>query len=66
VIEESDESLFWLEYLEATGLLANTTVKKLQGEANELVAIFTASQKTARANLIRELDATRTKRNAGP
>jgi len=50
VIEESDESLLWLEYLVETGLMGAPSVKKLQSEANELVAIFTASQKTARAN----------------
>ena len=54
VIEESDESLLWLEYLVETGLIAAATVKKLQSEANELVAIFTTSQKTARANYARE------------
>jgi four helix bundle protein len=54
VIEESDESLFWLEYLVATTLLTGPQVKKLQSESNELVAVFTASQKTARANYIHE------------
>jgi len=54
VIEEGDESMFWLEYLQATELLANAAVTKLRGEANELVSIFTASQKTARANYARE------------
>jgi four helix bundle protein len=54
VIEEADESLFWLEYLVATALVAGQTVKKLQSESNELVAIFTTSQKTARANYARE------------
>ena len=50
MIEESDESLLWLEYLVETGLMGAPSVKKLQSEANELVAIFTASQKTARPN----------------
>ncbi len=54
VIEESDESLFWLEYLVATALLTGTAVKELQSESNELVAVFTTSQKTARANYIEE------------
>lgn len=54
VIEEADESLFWLEYVVATGLVAAAPVKKLQSESNELVAIFTTSQKTARANYARE------------
>jgi len=53
VIEESDESLFWLEYLVATALLTAAAVKKLKTESNELVAVFTTSQKTARANYAR-------------
>jgi four helix bundle protein len=53
VIEEADESMFWLEYVEATELLVNAAVRKLRAEANELVAIFTASQKTTRANYAR-------------
>ena len=54
VIEESDESLFWLEYLVATALVTGDAVKKLKMESNELVAVFTASQKTARANYAHE------------
>jgi hypothetical protein len=54
VIEESDESLFWLEYMGATDLLNPRVTQKLRSESNELVAIFTASQKTARANYARE------------
>jgi len=50
VIEEADESLFWLEYLVATELMAEPGVKKLRSESNQLVAIFTTAQKTARAN----------------
>ena len=50
VIEEADESLFWLEFLEQTELLPPAPLQPLQSEANQLVAIFTASQKTARAN----------------
>lgn len=50
VIEESDESLFWLEYLVATALLSPAVTQELQSESDEFVAIFTASQRTARAN----------------
>jgi hypothetical protein len=52
--EESDESMFWLEYMQATELLVNAAVRKLRNEANELVAIFTVSQKTARADYAKE------------
>ena len=62
VIEESDESMFWLDYIEATGLLVNAAIKKLRDEANQLVAIFTASQKTARANYARERNERRKRR----
>ena len=54
VIEESDESMFWLEYMQATELLVEAAVDNLRDEANQLVAIFTASQKTARANYAKE------------
>jgi four helix bundle protein len=64
VIEESDESMFWLEYLEATELLVNASVKRLREEANELVAIFTASQRTARENYERERRSPAARRNA--
>lgn len=54
VIEEADESLFWLEYLVATELMTEPTVKKLRSESNQLVAIFTTAQKTARSNYARD------------
>jgi four helix bundle protein len=41
VIEESDESLFWLEFCVATELLSESIAGRLKREANELVAIFT-------------------------
>jgi len=50
VIEEADESLFWLEYLVATEVMAEPVVEELRSESNQLVAIFTTAQKTARAN----------------
>jgi four helix bundle protein len=54
VIEEADESLFCLEFLQAVDLAGGPALKKLQTEANELVASFTSSQKTARANEARQ------------
>ncbi len=47
VIEEADESAFWLEIIMEAGLLKEALVKPLWEEANELVAIMTASRKTA-------------------
>jgi hypothetical protein len=48
VIEEADESVFWLELLVDSGMVSKTRLDELVGEANELVAIFVASQKTAK------------------
>ncbi len=49
-LEEADESLYWMELLEEANILPPEKVQELAGEANELVAIFTASIKTARAH----------------
>jgi hypothetical protein len=64
VIEESDESLLWLEYLAATRLLPKDAVKELLSESNQLVAIFTTTQKTARDNYARERNLRRARRFA--
>lgn len=49
VVEEVDETVFWLELLVETGLVPQPRMRNLLSEANELVAIFVASRKTARA-----------------
>jgi four helix bundle protein len=51
VIEEADESAFWLELIEEDGMLEVDRVVPLWREAGELVAIMTQSRKTAEANL---------------
>lgn len=52
VLEEADESMFWLEVLEETNDEINKEkLKKLHKESDELTAIFTSSLKTARKNL---------------
>ena len=51
VLEESDESLFWLEVCEERTLGERTTRRRLLVEANELTAIFAASSHTIRAKL---------------
>ena len=48
VLEESDESLFWLELLVEAGLISNEKIKTPLKEANELVAIFVASLRTVK------------------
>jgi len=47
-LEEADESLYWMELLQEAKLIPSERMKDLIKEANELVAIFTASIKTAR------------------
>lgn len=48
VEEEADESLFWLELIEESGLLKKEIIEKVKREADELTAIFTSAGKTAR------------------
>ena len=47
VIEEADESLFWIDFLVRIDVITRKAANDLAGEANELVAIFTACRKTA-------------------
>jgi four helix bundle protein len=51
VIEEADEAEFWLELIGRANLAPAESVRSLQQEAGELVAIFTQAQKTAKNNL---------------
>lgn len=48
VEEEVDESLFWLECLKELATRRHVELDRLENEANELVAIFVSSRKTAR------------------
>ena len=54
VIEEADESAYWLELIVAGGLLSEAKTGALLKEAYELVAIFTAAQLTAKRNANRK------------
>jgi four helix bundle protein len=54
VEEEADESLYWLEILVETGLMAEARLKDLIREADELTAIFTSTSHTARQNRDRQ------------
>jgi four helix bundle protein len=49
-LEEADESLYWMELLQEAGIISPERLKDLMKETDELVAIFTSSIKTARAN----------------
>jgi four helix bundle protein len=49
VLEEADETLFWLELLGETGIVAGLLLEPLQNEMNQLVRIFSAAKTTASA-----------------
>ena len=46
-MEEADETVFWLELLIETGIVSQARMDGSLIEANELLAIFAASQRTA-------------------
>jgi four helix bundle protein len=48
VVEEADETVYWLELLRESSLLKPERLGKILREANELVAIAVASRKTAK------------------
>ena len=48
VLEEADETLFWLELLIESGVARPDKTAPLLKEANELVSIFVASLRTAK------------------
>ena len=48
VVEEADETVFWLEMLVESNIVRATRMENLLKEARELLAIFAASQRTAR------------------
>jgi four helix bundle protein len=54
-VEESDESLGWLQLLIESSLCTTDDAGPLRDEANELVSIFVKSEKTAKDNYEKEL-----------
>jgi len=48
VVEEADETVFWLEMITDLNLLSSGKTGELLKEANELLAVFSASNQTAR------------------
>jgi four helix bundle protein len=48
VVEEIDETVFWLDMLVACEIVSAERLKDLSRESEELLAIFTASQLTAK------------------
>ena len=48
VLEEADESMYWLEVMRDSELKIGDEIERLIKEANELTAIFAATDKTAK------------------
>lgn len=48
VLEETDETLYWLELIDETKIMKNGALKEIKKEANELVAIFVSTVNKAR------------------
>jgi len=48
VLEEADETIFWLELLQEGNIFPAEKMRDLVQEANELVSIFVSSVRTAR------------------
>jgi hypothetical protein len=52
VVEEADETVFWCELLEEAGIATPEVMQPVVGEARELLAIFSAARKTAKARKV--------------
>jgi four helix bundle protein len=50
VLEEADETAFWLELMEETDTVASERTQALLKESNELASIFGASIRTAKTS----------------
>ncbi len=48
VLEEADETVFWLELIESAKIFPDGKLNSLRKEANELVSIFVSSVRTAK------------------
>lgn len=51
VEEETDETLFWLEFIKEVEMIPEVRLLSLKNETKELLAIFTASIKTLKAKI---------------
>ena len=49
VVEEADETVFWLEMLADSGIVSREKMSDMLDEANQLMLIFSASRRTAKA-----------------
>jgi len=51
VVEESDETLFWLELITESGIQTSEKTNLIMEEAEELLCIFSASKKSTKINM---------------
>lgn len=54
VVEEADETIYWLELLSELHLAPHSNIEGMLNEANELTAIFSSSHKTAKNNKLKQ------------
>jgi len=52
VVEESDETLFWLELITDSGIQTIEKTNLIMKEVEELLCIFSASKKSTKINMI--------------
>ena len=52
VVEEADETVFWSDLMVGTGVIKPSQMEGLLAEANELLAIFAASQRTVKRPMV--------------
>ena len=50
VLEEADETVFWLELLQEANVFPENRLRDIVKEANELVSIFVSSVRTAKGS----------------
>jgi len=50
VLEEADETVFWLELMRDAGIFPDQKLNDLAAEANELVSIFVTSIRTVKGS----------------
>jgi len=50
VVEEADESVFWMELLISNEIISPKQIKSLLSEANEILSIVARARKTAQSN----------------
>ena len=48
VVEEADETVFWLELLVDSNIVSARLMEDILAEANELIAVFSAAYRTAK------------------